>query len=92
MTPVASTNEETEPESTRIHSDHKTSVSDNYSDVKSVDQLLESVKVFFVLYVFRILLDGNVFVFKWLLHSSAGDYGFRLILSLLHACTGFGNS
>lgn len=64
MTPVASTNEETEPESTRIHSDHKTSVSDNYSDVKSVDQLLESVKVFFVLYVFRILLDGNVFVFK----------------------------
>ncbi|XP_028780001.1 uncharacterized protein LOC114736381 isoform X4 [Neltuma alba] len=42
-TPVASTDEETGPESTRFHSDHKTSVSSNCPDVKSVNQLLESV-------------------------------------------------
>ncbi|KAK4254858.1 hypothetical protein QN277_007940 [Acacia crassicarpa] len=42
-TPVASTDEESEPESSRIHSDHKASVSSNYPDVKSVAQLLESV-------------------------------------------------
>ncbi|KAI9081992.1 hypothetical protein K1719_036254 [Acacia pycnantha] len=43
MTPVASTDEESGPESSGIHSDHKASVSSKYPDVKSVTQLLESV-------------------------------------------------